>query len=1104
MADSMDLQIEEQLRQELFTRISSWKSFETRLTVRNPNLESFEIYEEEAPEVSDAVIILGREDPAPEIKAAGAILMGKISSGAFVESIFSWCYRVFRDDDLINIGVVRDALSMFMEVNPNYREILIGRCYPRGPGEAERKVVRNFFSVMAGLVERFKFGKLQKKFVDEFFKCDAPLMVLFTMMVGGEEHRRMAPKYNHDVRYAAAKCLEIMTPLWLKGQTDSSGGSDLEPLIVPSNLEESSETVQRDLAVFFSKRFRSLCGPVGLEICKRIETTNMNVEQRRKAIERLCPWISSCLTTDVITIETLLRKLLQLAENHREENSSSFQHVWTSFCKVNCEFSLDIVLNQTCSAMESLENARDLNDINSYCIWLRRIEVYQSCSLSFLEASPQKTLLKLGRILFSAGDDGNRLVGPPFGLKMNFQNLELMRESNSPPLLSYSDAALVLLSVTLKSAADALLFHVPCLLHSSILVLDRRRSPYLTEMAKKLVSEVCHLLVFAHELRHPFENHEKLRHHFSHVQQIVLKKKNKPLWDLNVSSDSNSFASSAKKVEDFVDQLVAILEITNDSILGLWSQYALFYANKTRNFSFAVRSLQVFRVLPVEMSSETCSHLTSGLSFCLSKGGKVDEFTFFSVEILTSMKKLLRNCSSERLLLLSQVFWTGVALLDHPNENLKTVSVDIVLVFVLKLFYKDWDVSKISMVSSVIPNDWTWFEGVAPRLFRNHCGSRVTAGARTPLLFALMNYAFIPELKNLFDVGVSKSMMRNITGLLPWLCLQLENPQRFDENDWIPLVEVNSKVQQFLNKAKDGDSSLSEELNRIIGSVSKEELGLWLQSTLHRDIVASWLGIICKSHRSVKFDRLADVFFYFTKKSGSISLDTFLITLQKPLAHLFFPDFARDFFLDITEYLKSDGPYTSVVLRLLRATLLELDTASAAVLNDGKIASVFAQVVPLIIGENAEIALQILDLVIHKFGVNASIYAPPSRSVADQQDVSMDEIISRVGAIGSSYTFCSSSSNDQFLQYFTPHGQEPTLAGDDLMGASFRKSRVISDVVGQVPSGRRRPEGLTRAQSYAAPVQRKPILPRIARGRGASKSVKFSWESYGTSATGDT
>mmetsp|Transcript_6981 Transcript_6981/g.17117 ORF Transcript_6981/g.17117 Transcript_6981/m.17117 type:complete len:128 (+) Transcript_6981:723-1106(+) len=126
MADSMDLQIEEQLRQELFTRISSWKSFETRLTVRNPNLESFEIYEEEAPEVSDAVIILGREDPAPEIKAAGAILMGKISSGAFVESIFSWCYRVFRDDDLINIGVVRDALSMFMEVNPNYREILIG------------------------------------------------------------------------------------------------------------------------------------------------------------------------------------------------------------------------------------------------------------------------------------------------------------------------------------------------------------------------------------------------------------------------------------------------------------------------------------------------------------------------------------------------------------------------------------------------------------------------------------------------------------------------------------------------------------------------------------------------------------------------------------------------------------------------------------------------------------------------------------------------------------------------------------------------------------------------------------------------------------------
>ncbi|KAF3957719.1 hypothetical protein CMV_017296 [Castanea mollissima] len=381
-----------------------------------------------------------------------------------------------------------------------------------------------------------------------------------------------------------------------------------------------------------------------------------------------------------------------------------------------------------------------------------------------------------------------------------------------------------------------------------------------------------------------YENDEDFRRHLElyevensdgeNKQQVVSlikyvqSKRGSMMWENEDPTVVRTELPSAALLSALVQSMVDAIFFQGD-LRETWGAEALKWAMECTSRHLACRSHQIYRALRPSVTSDTCVSLLRCLHRCL--GNPVPPVLGFIMEILLTLQVMVENMEPEKVLELFSRVIDRLSFRDRTTENVLLSSMP------RDELDTNVDIGDFQRVESrsgyELPpssGNLPTFEGVQPLVLKGLM-STVSHGVSIEVLSRIT----VHSCDSIFGDAETRLLM-HITGLLPWLCLQLSKD---------PLVGPASPLQQQYQKACS---------------------------------VAANISIWC---RAKSLDELATVFAAYSRAEIK-SIDNLLACVSPLLCNEWFPKHSALAFGHLLRLLEK-GPveYQRVILLMLKALL---------------------------------------------------------------------------------------------------------------------------------------------------------------------------------------
>ncbi|XP_059645662.1 uncharacterized protein LOC132287159 [Cornus florida] len=458
--------------------------------------------------------------------------------------------------------------------------------------------------------------------------------------------------------------------------------------------------------------------------------------------------------------------------------------------------------------------------------------------------------------------------------------------------LTHADIALILLAEIAYENDEDFREHLPLLFHVTFVSMDSSEDIVL-EHCQHLLVNLLYSLAGRHLELYEVENSDgENKQQVVSLINYVQSKRGSMMWENEDPTVVRTELPSAALLSALVQSMVDAIFFQGD-LRETWGAEALKWAMECTSRHLACRSHQIYRALRPHVTSDACVSLLRCLHRCL--GNPVPAVLGFIMEILLTLQVMVENMEPEKVILYPQLFWGCVAMMHTDFVHVYCQVLELFSRVIDRLSFLDRTTENVLLSS--MPRDEldtsvcdsAEFQRMESRMCEPSPSSgKVPAfeGVQPLVLKGLMSIAShgvsievlsqitVHSCDSIFGDAETRLLM-HITGLLPWLCLQLSQES----------VGGASPLQQQYQKACS---------------------------------VAANLAIWC---RAKSLDELATVFVAYS--CGEIkSVGNLLACVSPLLSNEWFPKHSALAFGHLLRFLeKGPSEYQRVILLMLKALL---------------------------------------------------------------------------------------------------------------------------------------------------------------------------------------
>ncbi|KAK9110935.1 hypothetical protein Scep_018454 [Stephania cephalantha] len=477
---------------------------------------------------------------------------------------------------------------------------------------------------------------------------------------------------------------------------------------------------------------------------------------------------------------------------------------------------------------------------------------------------------------------------------VNAGELQSALQGHQQHLLTHADIALILLAEIAYENDEDFREHLPLLFHVIFVSMDSSEDIVL-EHCQHLLVNLLYSLAGRHLELYEVENSDgENKQQVVSLIKYVQSKRGSLMWENEDPTLVRTELPSAALLSALVQSMVDAIFFQGD-LRETWGTEALKWAMECTSRHLACRSHQIYRALRPSVTSDACVSLLRCLHRCLIN--PVPSVLGFAMEILMTLQVMVETMDPEKVILYPQLFWGCVAMMHTDYVHVYCQVLQLFGLVIDRLSFRDSTtenvllssmprdeldascshIAELQRIESKIghePPTTTGkvpaFEGVQPLVLKGLM-STVSHGFSIEVLSRIT----VHSCDSIFGDTETRLLM-HITGLLPWLCLQLCKDST---------IGPASPLQQQYQKACS---------------------------------VAANISIWC---RAKSLDELAAVFFAYSRGQMT-SIDNLLSSVSPLLCHEWFPKHSALAFGHLLRLLEK-GPveYQRVILLMLKALL---------------------------------------------------------------------------------------------------------------------------------------------------------------------------------------
>lgn len=375
---------------------------------------------------------------------------------------------------------------------------------------------------------------------------------------------------------------------------------------------------------------------------------------------------------------------------------------------------------------------------------------------------------------------------------INPSELQSALQGHHQHLLSRADIALILLAEIAYENDEDFRENLPLLFHVTCVSMDSSEDIVL-EHCQHLLVNLLYSLAGRHLELYGVENSEgENKQKVVSLIKYIRSKRGSLMWENEDSTLTRTDLPSATLLSALVLSMVDAIFFQGD-LRETWGAEALKWAMECTSRHLACRSHQIYRALRPSVKSDTCVLLLRCLHRCL--GNPVPAVLGFAMEILLTLQVMVENMEPEKVILYPQLFWGCMAMMHTDFVHIYCQVLELFSRVIDRLSFRDQTTENVLLSS--MPRDELdsngcdtgdlnrqesrvggepsppengkvpIFEGVQPLVLKGLMSDESHESA-----IEVLSRLTIPSCDSIFGNPETRLLM-HITGLLPWLGLQL-------------------------------------------------------------------------------------------------------------------------------------------------------------------------------------------------------------------------------------------------------------------------------------------------------------------------------------------
>lgn len=389
----------------------------------------------------------------------------------------------------------------------------------------------------------------------------------------------------------------------------------------------------------------------------------------------------------------------------------------------------------------------------------------------------------------NSGEDGLHSGAGMLGV--NAKELQSALQGHQQHSLTHADIALILLAEIAYENDEDFREHLPLLFHVTFVSMDSSEDIVL-EHCQHLLVNLLYSLAGRHLELYEVENSEgENKQQVVSLIKYVQSKRGSMMWENEDTTVVRTELPSAALLSALVQSMVDAIFFQGD-LRETWGVEALKWAMECTSRHLACRSHQIYRALRPCVTNDACVSLLRCLHRCLAN--PVPPVLGFIMEILLTLRVMVENMEPEKVILYPQLFWGCVAMMHTDFVHVYCQVLELFSRVIDRLSFRDRTTENVLLSS--MPRDELdtsasdssdfqrlesrnlseppssigkvpTFEGVQPLVLKGLM-STVSHGVSVEVLSRIT----VHSCDSIFGDSETRLLM-HITGLLPWLCLQL-------------------------------------------------------------------------------------------------------------------------------------------------------------------------------------------------------------------------------------------------------------------------------------------------------------------------------------------
>ncbi|KAG8384559.1 hypothetical protein BUALT_Bualt04G0130400 [Buddleja alternifolia] len=374
---------------------------------------------------------------------------------------------------------------------------------------------------------------------------------------------------------------------------------------------------------------------------------------------------------------------------------------------------------------------------------------------------------------------------------VNAKDLQSALQGHQQHTLTQADIALILLAEIAYENDEDFREHLPLLFHVTFVSMDSSEDIVL-EHCQHLLVNLLYSLAGRHLEMYDVDNSDgENKQQVVSLIKYVQSKRGSMMWENEDPTVVRTVLPSAALLSALVQSMVDAIFFQGD-LRETWGAEALKWAMECTSRHLACRSHQIYRALRPCVTNDACVSLLRCLHRCL--GNPIPSVLGFIMEILLTLQVMVENMEPEKVILYPQLFWGCVAMMHTDFIHVYCQVLELFSRVIDRLSFRDTTTENVLLSSmprdeldtnlsysaelqrmdsrniSEPPTSTTkspLFEGVQPLVLKGLM-STVSHGVSIEVLSRIT----VPSCNSIFGDSETRLLM-HITGILPWLCLQL-------------------------------------------------------------------------------------------------------------------------------------------------------------------------------------------------------------------------------------------------------------------------------------------------------------------------------------------